>query len=543
MASIRRRPRKNELTVTILPFKFFWLPLLRTTALRALRSFAHTYYAIPVMVFGLLVPAAACDVATVEILARLPLKDEPHPHFFEKAVYFDDEAQTDSLAALRVYWLARAGCIVQARAAIQDLPDADVYMAAAAMRRSGRVEEAGYQLLESSGRARMILPLLADPVNETYMLRYAKRPLTSKNDVRIPLEEVYHLLHEGGQYDRAVRLVDALGPIPDDDMIQQLRLAWAEWRVGRKQVARQRWSRLLHNSDIATIQANTLGSEGFWDEAIRAINRAPAKQRPEMLRLYLETTGDFTGVRVWSDKLPTCDQAWHAAMERQYIRAMDLADAGQCERIYNFVPDAPSHRLAQRYSAAGLYVVAAKRGDGMLFRHLATRAGVRDSDDYIVTSPVVLALVASGQDELGRRILLDDGDVKRFRLWHWNDVAHLADKSFGFEEWLDLALPARDTPSGDESLVSLGQAFALQQPERALQWFDSRRESMSAWQRKVLIFGMARGYAGATLKRCSTDYRPVAAGYSVDPDAPRPRSEADRKAQAKASFRSARCNG
>lgn len=508
-----------------------------------LKRLSITCYAILMMAFGMLAPAAACNVATAEILARLPAIEEPHPHFFGKAVYFDVEAQTDSLAALRVYWLARAGCVDQARAAEQYVPDADVYMAAAAMRRSRRVDEAGYQLLERSGRERMVLSLLADPVNETYMLRYAKRPTTSKDTFRAPLEEVYNLLHEGGQYDRAVRLMDALGPFPGDDLIQQLRLAWAEWRVGRKQSARQRWSALPHNSQIATIQANTLGSEGLWDEALRVIDRAPVLQRPEMLRTYLETTGDFTGVRIRSSTLPTCAKAWLAAMERQYIRAMDFADAGHCERIYNFVPDAPSHRLAQRYSAANLYDVAAKRGDGVLFRHLATRAGVVDSDDYIVTSPIVLALVASGRDELGRRILLEDGDVKRFRLWHWKDIAHLADNRFGFEEWLDLALPVRNAPSTDESLVSLGQAFALHQPERALRWFDSRRESMSTWQRKVLIFGMARGYAGVPLARCSNDFRPVEAGYSVDPDTPRPRSVADRKAQARASFKSARCNG
>lgn len=396
----------------------------------------------------------------------------------------------------------------------QQVSKGPAYLAAAAMRRTGQVDATGYAVLEAYHLENLVVSLLLAPESETYLHRYVQRVGHDKSAIRPPLEEVYKLLHARGQYSRAVALVERYGPFTNNDDLIKLELAWAYARLGRDNAAQAIWRPLLkRHQALRHMHAATLAFSGRRREAWTLIAASLKAERGKMMHEYLAMTGDFEGVRKHVAWMSTCEQARLEAMQRQYLRAMELAGIGRCETIYNFVPKAPSHLLAQRYTTTGLYEVAAKKGDGLLFRHLARRAGARDGYSYIPTTPVVLALVAEGRDKEALGVMQEDGPPEEVRTWTWGEVAYLADPGFSFESWLEVYLQAKPAPSTDAPLLQFAQSFAALQPAAALAWFESNRGRLLAWQQRQFIFGLVRGLQGAEYIRNESGYRPVLRGY------------------------------
>jgi hypothetical protein len=462
-----------------------------------------------------LTPASlfACDSRVHSLLGQLPPESETSGLPIGDASYFDPEAGTSSINLLKLYWYARADCNDDALVAAQQLPQGTAYLAAATMLRTGRIDAAGYAALETHHLESLVVSLLLAPENETYLYKYAQRAERSEDEFRPPLEEMYKLLHYSGQYSRAVALVERNGPFTSNDDLIKLELAWAYARLGRDRAAQAIWRPLLQYQWARGIHANTLGFTGRFHEAWTFIALSPRAKRGKMMNEYLEMTGDFEGVRKHVAWMSMCEQARFEAMQRHYLRAMERADTGRCETIYNYVPKAPSHLLAQRYTTTGLYEVAAKKGDGLLFRHLAQRAGARDGYHYIPTTPVIVALVAEGRDKDALGVMQEDGPLKQVRSWTWGEVAYLAGTGFSFGSWLELYLQSKPSPSTDAPLLQFAQSFATQQPDAALAWFESNSSRLVAWQQRQFIFGLVRGLLGTKYIRSESDYRPVLRGY------------------------------
>lgn len=480
---------------------------MRQPLLKLIPVFLCVLALIPVSLF-------ACDSRVRSLLGQLPPESATSGLPIGVASYFDPEARTSRVDVLKLYWYARAGCDEDALVATPQVPKGPAYLAAAAMRRTGRVDAAGYSVLEAHHLESLVVSLLLAPENETYLYKYAQRVGSNKNEFRPPLEEMYKLLHTSRQYSRAVALVERNGPFTSNDDLIKFQLAWAYARLGRNSAAQAIWQPLLKRHQfLRGIHANTLAFSGRFREAWALIADSPRAKRGKMMHEYLEVTGDFEGVRKHVAWMSTCEQARLEAMQRQYLRAMELANTGRCETAYSFVPKAPSHLLAQRYTTTGLYEVAAKKGDGLLFRHLAQRAGARDGYFYIPTTPVIVALVAEGRDEDALGVMQEDGPLEQVRTWTWGEVAYLAGPGFSFESWLDLYLQAKPLPSTDAPLLQLSQSFAAQQPAAALAWFESSSSRLLAWQQRQFIFGVVRGLLGAEYIRSESDYRPVLRGY------------------------------
>lgn len=464
-----------------------------------------------------LTPASlfACDSRVHSLLGQLPPESATSGLPVGEASYFDPEAGTSRINLLKLYWYARADCNDDALVAAQQLPQGPAYLAAATMLRTGRIDAAGYAALEAHHLEILVVSLLLAPENETYLYKYAQRVGHDKTAFDPPLEEMYKLLHASRQYGRAVALVEHNGPFSSDDILIKLQLGWAYARLGRHSAAQAIWRPLLKYQELRGIHANTLGFSGRRHEAWTLIAGSPRAKRGKMMHEYLEVTGDFEGVRKHVAWMSTCEQARFEAMQRHYLRAMELADTGRCETIYNYVPTAPSHLLAQRYTTTGLYEVAAKKGDGLLFRHLAQRAGAQDGYGYIPTTPVIVALVAEGRDQDALGVMREDGPLEQVRSWTWGEVAYLAGTGFSFESWLELHLQAKPSPSSDAPLLQFAQSFATQQPDAALAWLESNSSRLVAWQQRQFIFGLVRGLLGAKYIniRSESDYRPVLRAY------------------------------
>lgn len=476
---------------------------------------------IPFLFFGLaLMPVSlfACDSRVSNLLGQLPPESATSELPIGHAGYYDPEVRASSVDVLKLYWYASAGCDKEALVAMQQIPKGPAYLAAANMRRTGLVDAAGYSVLEAHHLESLVVPLLLAPENETYLYRFAQRVGRNKNEDRPPLDEMYKLLHASRQYSRAVALVERNGPFSSNDDLIKFQLAWAYARLGRESEAQAIWKPLLKRHKLLRgIHANTLAFSGRLREAWALIGSSPIAERGKMMQEYLEVTGDFERVLHHVTWMSTCEQARFKAMQRQYLRAMELADSGRCETIYNYVPTAPSHSLAQRYTTTGLYEVAAKKGDGLLFRYLAKRAGAREGYGYIPTTPVIVALVAEGRDQDALGVMQEDGPIEQVRPWIWGEVAYLARPEFSFESWLDIYLQAKLSRPTDAPFLEFAQSFATQQPAAALAWFESNRNRLLVWQQRQFIFGVVRGLLGAKSRTSDSDYRPVLLGYRSHP--------------------------
>jgi hypothetical protein len=462
-----------------------------------------------------LVPTSlfACDLRVRSLLGQLAPESGTSGLPVGDASYFDPDARTSRLDVLTLYWNGRAGCVEDELVATQDILQGPAYLAAAAMSRTGRIDAAGYSVLEAHHLEALSVPLLLAPENEIYLYKYAQREERNKNAFSPPLEEMYKLLHASGQYSRAVALVERNGPFTSDDVFIKFQLAWAYARLGKDRAAQALWRPLMKYREVRRVHANTLGSRGRFHEAWTLIAGSPAAERGMMMHEYLEVTGDFETVQEHAAWMSTCEKSRLAAMHRQYLRAMELADTGRCEKIFNYVPTARSHKLAQRYTTTHLYEVAAKKGDGLLFRHLARRGGALDGYGHIPTTPAILALVAEGRDEVAREVMQEDGPLEQVSTWTWGEVAYLARPGFSFGAWIDLYLHAKPVPSTDAPLVQLAQSFATQEPAAAIAWFERNSSRLLAWQKRQFIFGLVRGLLDAQYLGSKSEYRPVLHGY------------------------------
>ncbi|BEP45974.1 hypothetical protein [Variovorax sp. V15] len=477
--------------------------------------------------------AMACDLRAVELLEQIPPvknwdgKSDGSDH---GPMYWDPAARTSRLAYLKPYWYARAGCEEQAQAAAMATEKGAAYAAAGAMRRSGEVDVAGYALLEARGLEHLVEPLLVAPRHAGLLERYARR--TPKPDAHdLPSEEAFNLLYKKRDYARAVALVRRLDPqVLQDSGMLELRYAYANYRLGRRRTAWALMRPFLRPipNEIPYFSARAglvyaFAQDGDADTAWQLVVQAPASYRGVLLRNYVEASGDFSRARKHQAWMTVCQRAALAAMEGAYLRSIDLADLGQCEKLYSFVPPVASQRLAQRYTAAELYSIAAMRGEGPLFRQLAWRAGATSYYYTMPTVPVALALVAANEDMEARRILLDDAslhdgrrELKRDRFWppYWREIAELAGPSFDFPEWIRLHLEGQGKDDGYiPDLVYLVQSFAKQRPAQAIAWYEENQVQLSERQKGDAIIGLIRGIFDEPLYDVSSKFKPLAPAY------------------------------
>lgn len=267
----------------------------------------------------------------------------------------------------------------------------------------------------------------------------------------------------------------------------------------------------IHSNLLVAMKAYWLAQAGCLDRAlstggdfekkslyIRMALNAPVRRELPPPRRQLERNaydgwlGHFSRTGITDD----CDAALVAALQRQYLRSMELADKGTCEHRSKVTYNKRSELLAWRYSVAGLYGVAASKGDGILFRELAERVGAHTSTYYMTTTPIILDLAMEGREAEARMVMIEDGGGGAFGARDWIEISHIAGPDANWAAWLELCLQRKYPVSGWEPLDDISMGFGYYQPSAARAWLDNHQAALPLWAQQVVIFGMVRGLLG-----------------------------------------------
>lgn len=449
--------------------------------------------------------AQACDLRVVALMQKIPVVPEDRGSRTNVAMYWEPDAQTSRIAHLQPYWYARAGCDAQAAQAAAQSPEGPAYALAGKIRRTRQLSPDDYAVLARQGLLPLVKPVLGEPGNAALLERYARTPPKAEGD-DVPLEEAFDLLHARRDEAAAVALVERVRPdLARNNWPFVLRYGFAKYRLGQK---KQGWAVMTPVIDAGgTLDmaragvVDALASTGHAKDAPRLIAQAPAARRSALVKTYLAAGGDPRWVQRYLGAMSACDRSSVAAMDGRYLEAIEWADRGRCETVYGFVPPKEPQRLTQRYVVPDLYTIAALRGEGLVFRALARRAGATSFYHHMPTLPVAMYLISVGRDPEARAMLLEDaGTGERppekvpggFDAWSWEEIAFLATPTFSFEDWIDIRLKA-ETEGYVANLVHLAQSFAMNQPDRALAWYARVHEGLTERQRGDVSIGLVRG--------------------------------------------------